>query len=225
MNASAKFELEDGFWSQPWYKIAGAILILAGLCYLAIAAVLGAFYGMFVGIDLATYWVFGLNWWESLVEVSLLGMCAIIATSIAYYIPVFYGAVVNGDRISGPVHKKSAGFAKGVFIWVIATHLLMSIFLAPMKREMAAIDAANPNPNPSYTATAGTRYTTEYDFGGKLTALVAKRDERLKRYGYVRVWKGWDVNPLRGGKSSVYVFIPGAALVWDWWFGYDQAIE
>lgn len=223
MYVNAKIGLEEGFWQQRWYKIAGAILIMAGLCYLAISAVLGAFYGIFVGIDLATYWVFGLNWWEALVEVALLGMVTMIALTIAYYTPVLYGAVVNGDRISGPVHKKSAAFAKGVVIWVIATHLLMSIFLGSMKREFAAIDAANPNP--SYVFTDGSRYTTEYDFGGKLTALVAKRDARLKRYGYVRLGKGWDVSPMRGGKSSVYVFIPGAALVWDWWFGYDQAIE
>ena len=223
MYANAKFELEDGFWQQRWYKIAGAILIFGGLCYLAISAILGALYGIGVGIDLATYWVFGLNWWEALVELALVGMFAFVALAVAYYTPVFYGALVNGDRISGPIHRKSAMFAKGVLIWMISTHLLMSIFLAPMKREMAAIDAANPNPG--YVATDGTRYTTEYDFGGKLTALVAKRDARLKRYGYVRLGKGWDVSPMRGGKASVYIFIPGAAMLWDWWFGYDQAIE
>jgi hypothetical protein len=213
--AEAHYQYPDdaGFWDdfRKWsfrQQLVG-IFVAIVLAYLALCAVCGAVYGMWWGIGYATMSIFGLTVFETAGEFLLV---AVIAGFVGLVIYGFMSLI----GFMGHEPEPPSNYAFIVpFTWVIVFHLIMTISLAPLKREVDRIYEANPNPPGVVHLAEDSAYNVEYDYGGRVTAITVQRDERLKRYGYVGVFSGWNVSWFRGGNTGVYVFLPGYALLSD----------
>lgn len=225
MHGEGHYEYPDdaGFFDdfRKWSFRQQVTGVCAGivLAYLAVCAIGGALYGMWWGLGYATMSIFGLTVLETVGEFLLV---AVIASFVGLFVYGFMSLI--GFMGLEPEPPSNYVFLVP-FVWVIAFHLIMTISLAPLKREVDRIYEANPNPPGVVQMLDDSSYNVEYDYGGQISAIVVKRDQRLKRYGYVGIFSGWNVSWFRGGNTGVYVFLPGYALLSDMRQGQDGAVE
>ncbi len=215
---------DAGFWDdfRKWsfrQQVVG-IFVAIVVAYLVLCAITGAAYGVWWGTELATMSILGLTLVGTVFEAIIVAFVA-LAVGGALYLALVLAEYIAKRRFW--FTDRSLTWA---IVWVVGFHLIMTISLAPLKRDANRIYEMNPNPPLiNREDVEGSPYHAEFDYGGQITAITIKRDVRIKRYGYVGVFEAWDVSGHRGGNTGVYLFVPGYALLSDWVRGLDGAVE
>ncbi|MBN2458711.1 hypothetical protein JXB28_00345 [Candidatus Woesearchaeota archaeon] len=79
-------------------------------------------------------------------------------------------------------------FSLLLFITLFAFHIIMSVQLAPIKKEFKSITlATQPRELLDDSVVSGVKL----DYKGELDAVIAKRDAMLEKHGYDKIGKWW----------------------------------